>query len=173
MSPIRFTLLLYLVFSPTDALVAQQPTPPAPVPPLLMQAKNVFISNAGADSGLFPHPFSGDQDRAYREFYAEVKALGQFNIVNNPADADLVFELQLTAPNGPKDADKAKGASDPLPMFRLVIWDRKTHFALWTLTESVDRANLQKTHDKNFDMAIDELTKALVRITSMAPSHTN
>ena len=140
---------------------------------MLTRAKKIFLSNGGADSGLFPHPFSGDQDRAYDEFYARVKALGRFDMVSDPADADLVLELQLTAPNGPKDADKAKGASDPLPMFRLVIWDRKTHFMLWTLTESIDRANLQKTHDKNFDTAIDKLTRALAKITSMAPSQTN
>lgn len=173
MRMIRFALLLCFLFSPTAAMVAQQQSLPAPVPPSLTRAKKVFLSNAGADSGLFPHPFSGDQDRAYGEFYTRVKALGRFDIVNDPGDADLVLELQLTAPNGPKDADKTKGASDPLPMFRLVIWDRKTHFALWTLTESIDRANLQKTHDKNFDMAIDELTRALAEKTSLAPSPTN
>ena len=31
------------------------------------------------------------------------------------------------APYGPSNADKQKGASDPLPMFRLVIYDIKTH----------------------------------------------
>lgn len=173
MRMIRLTSLLCLVFSPTVAMLAQQKNLPVPVPPLLTRAKNVFLSNAGADSGLFPHPFSGDPDRAYGEFYARVKALGRFDLVNDPVDADLVLELRLTAPDGPKDADKAKGASDPLPMFRLVIWDRKTHFALWTLTESIDRANLQKTHDKNFDMAIDKLTTALAKITGRTSSQTN
>ncbi|MGD0444845.1 MAG: hypothetical protein ABSA39_13005, partial [Edaphobacter sp.] len=51
-----------------SGLVAQQAAAPvavAPVPPQLLNAKKVFISNAGADSGLFPHPFSGDPDRAY------------------------------------------------------------------------------------------------------------
>jgi hypothetical protein len=57
---------------------AQQPAPlaVAPVPPQLLNAKKVFISNAGADSGLFPHPFTGDPDRAYNEFYAGVVSLG-------------------------------------------------------------------------------------------------
>ncbi len=42
-------------------LVAQQASPVAmaPVPPQLLSAKTVFISNAGADSGLFPHPVHG------------------------------------------------------------------------------------------------------------------
>jgi len=167
MRAIRFALLFCLVFSSSAAMVAaQQPAPAGPVPPLLAQAKKVFVSNAGADSGLFPHPFSGDQDRGYGGFYAGVKALGRFEMVSDPAEADLVLELQLTAPNGPKDADKTKGTSDPLPMFRVVIWDRRTHFVLWTLTESVDRANLQKTHDKNFDAAVAALVQDLARVTA-------
>jgi hypothetical protein len=103
---------------------AQRPAT-APVPPTLLSAKRVFISNAGADSGLFPHPFSGDPDRAYNEFYADVESWGRYQIVASPAQADLIFELQLTAPSGPSNANKSKGASDPLPMLRLVIYDRR------------------------------------------------
>ncbi|MDE1175939.1 MAG: hypothetical protein PW789_04965 [Edaphobacter sp.] len=147
---------------------AQQPAS-APVPPALTSAKSVFVSNAGSDSGLFPHPFSGAPDRAYNEFYDGMKGLGRFDLVSDPSQADLVLELQLTAPNGPKDADKAKGGSDPLPMLRLVIWDRRSHFVLWALTESVDKANLQKTHDKNFDDAISSLVKDLERIAGTKP----
>lgn len=141
----------------------------APVPPALLRAKSVFISNAGADSGLFPHPFTGDPDRAYNEFYADVQSLGRFNLVDNPANADLVLELQLSAPSGPANADKTKGASDPLPMFRLVIWDRRTHYALWALTESVDQANFQKSHDRNFDDAITALAQGLKKISTPTP----
>ncbi len=109
----------------------------APVPAQMLNAKTVFISNAGADSGLFPHPFSGDPDRAYNEFYANMVSWGRYQIVSSPGEADLVFELQLMAPNGPSNADKQKGASDPLPMFRLVMYDRPTHYVLWALTESI------------------------------------
>src|SRR5271156_6762936 len=81
------------------ALVAQQAAPVAiaPVSPLLLSAKKVFISNAGADSGLFPHPFTGDPDRAYNEFYADVVSWGRYQVVASPGEADLVFELQLMA----------------------------------------------------------------------------
>jgi hypothetical protein len=140
----------------------------APVPAVLGTAKTVFISNAGADSGLFPHPFSGGADRGYNQFYAMVKSGGRFEVVNDPAEADLVFELQLRAPGGPQNADKTKGASDPLPMFRLTIFDRKTHYVLWTLSESIERANLQKTHDHNFDDAIGSLGNDLKSVVSAA-----
>ena len=149
------------------------PPPPlslAPVPTALLNAKKVFISNAGADSGLFPHPFSGDPDRAYNEFFAGIQGWGRYQIVTDPSEADIVFELQLMAPNGPSNANKVKGASDPLPMFRLVIFDRKTHYVLWALTESIDAANLQKTHDRNFDEALSAITLDLKRLTSAPAS---
>jgi hypothetical protein len=165
MRSLRFALICLL-----GVMAEAQQTPStiaaAPVPPALYAAKKVFLSNAGSDSGLFPHPFSGMPDRAYHQFYVDVKGMGRFELVDEPAEADLVLELQLTAPNGPKDADKQKGTSDPLPMFRLVVWDRKTHYVLWALTESVDRANLQKTHDKNFDDAIAALVNDLKKVTS-------
>jgi hypothetical protein len=155
-------------------VVAQQPAPAvvamAPVPPQLLNAKKVFISNAGADSGLFPHPFTGDPDRAYNEFYANVESWGRYQLVATPAEADLVFELQLMAPSGPSNADKSKGASDPLPMLRLVIYDRPTHYVLWALTESIASATLQKTHDHNFDEALTSLVLDAGRLTKSLPN---
>jgi hypothetical protein len=139
--------------------------PPPSVPPGLLTARTVFVSNAGADSGLFPSPFSGDPDRAYQQFYAAIQTWHHYQLVSDPTQADLVLELRLTAPYGPQSPNKSTGASDPLPMLRLVIYDRRTHYILWALTESIDKANLQKTHDKNFDVALEELTNDLKRLT--------
>jgi hypothetical protein len=175
MKMIRFGLIrgfvLVVLLSGVFA-VGQEPVAPAsaPIPPLLLNAKKVFISNAGADSGLFPHPFSGDPDRAYNQFYANVASWGRYQFVATPAEADLVFELRLNAPNGPTNADKSKGASDPLPMFRLVIYDRPTHYALWALTESIAPATLQKTHDHNFDEALASLVLDAGRLTKSLPA---
>ena len=151
---------------------AQQSAPlaVAPIPPQLLNAKTVFISNAGSDSGLFPHPFTGDPDRAYNEFYAGVVSWGRYQLTESPAEADLVFELQLMAPNGPSNADKSKGASDPLPMLRLVIYDRPTHYVLWALTESIAPAGRQKTHDHNFDEAVASLVLDAGRLTKSLPN---
>jgi hypothetical protein len=146
---------------PLGARQEQPPTsqiaPIAPIPAAIFSAKKVFLSNAGADSGLFPHPFSGSQDRAYNQLYAALQKWGRYDLVDDPEDADVVFELRLTAPNGPANPDKQKGASDPLPIFRLAIVSRKSHFTLWTVTESVPLAFLQKTHDHNFDDALSAL----------------
>jgi len=167
-----FACLGLVSLSSIVALVAQQAAPVAiaPVPALLLDAKRVFISNAGADSGLFPHPFSGDPDRAYNEFYANVVSWGRYQLVATPGEADLVFELRLMAPNGPSNADKQKGASDPLPMLRLVIYDRPSHYVLWALTESIAPATLQKTHDHNFDEAVANLVLDAGRLTKSLPN---
>jgi hypothetical protein len=145
------------------------PAPPGPVPHAILAATNIFVSNAGADSGLFPSPFSGDPDRAYDQFYAGLKAAGLYQLVSDPADADLVLELQLTAPNGPSNPNKQQGASNPLPMFRLVVYDRKSHFVLWALTESIAVAALQKAHDRNFNNALTSLLLDFETLTGKAP----
>jgi hypothetical protein len=156
MQRIRFVLLLSLVLLPC-AGKAQESTAVAPMPSPLVAGKKVFLSNAGADAGLFPHPFSGDTARAYNYLYKALLVDGKYKLVRDPGQADLVFEIRLTAPNGPSSGDKSKGASDPLPMVRLVVYDRLTHYVLWAVTESVEAANLQKTHDRNFDTALDEI----------------
>jgi hypothetical protein len=151
---------------------AQQPGAAAisPVPPVLMNAKKIFISNAGSDSGLFPHPFSGDPDRVYNEFHANLVSWGRYQIVSSPAQADLVFEIHLAAPTGPNNANKQNGNADPLPMFRLVIYDRPTHYIVWALTESIAPATMQKAHDQNFDEALANLVLDAGRLTHSLPT---
>jgi hypothetical protein len=168
---LRFSCLATALLFFTHAVTAQSQTapspgaPPPPVPPAILNAKTIFVSNAGSDSGLFPHPFIGDPDRAYVEFYEAIDSWHRYQLVADPAQADLVLELRLTGPNGPQSPNKATGASDPLPMLRLVIYDRPTHYVLWALTESIAPADLQKNHDRNFDIALEELTSDLKRLT--------
>jgi hypothetical protein len=171
-----FVLMAVAVCAKPLAAQSQQQTPqqqstdaaPAAIPPAIFSAKKVFLSNAGADSGLFPHPFGGSQDRAYNQFYASLQKWGRYELVSAPEDADLVFELRLSAPSGPANPDKQKGASDPLPTFYLVIVERKSHYTLWTITESVTVAFFQKTHDRNFD---DALAVLLADLKKVADSH--
>jgi hypothetical protein len=141
-----------------------------PVPPAITAAKTVFVSNAGADSGLFPEPFSGDPDRPYTEFYGALKATGDYTLVGDPAHADLVLELRLIAPYGPTEPNKVAGASDPLPMFRLVVDDGKSHYILWTVTNSIEIAYLQKTHDKNFDTSLTVVLNRFLQIAGKPPA---
>ena len=138
---VRTMMLRHLVFAASLSAATAWAQPdsavPAPVPSAIQSAKTIFVSNGGSDSGLFPAPFSGDPTRTYNDFYADLKATGQFQLVSDPAEADLVLEIGLTAPYGPTNPNKQNGAADPRPMFRLVVYERKTHFVLWTLTQSV------------------------------------
>jgi hypothetical protein len=57
-------------------------------------------------------------------------------------------------------------------MLHLVILDRKTHYVLWALTESIEQANLQKTHGSNFDQALTALTLDLKKLTTSSAAAT-
>jgi hypothetical protein len=153
--------LLLFTFTFTLTATAQSIPSSPPVPPAITAAKSVFLSNAGSDSYLFPQPFSGDTDRAFRQFYATVQGWHRYQLVTDPAQADLVLELQFTAQASLPSADKVTSLAKPLPMLRLVIYDRATHFTLWALTESVEPALLQKNHDRNFDTAVAALADKL------------
>lgn len=140
-----------------------------PVPPAITSAKRLFVSNAGADSGLFPEPFSGDPNRTYDQFYAALQAKGGYELVSDPAQADLVLDIQLNAPYGSLHPAKIAGTADPLPWFRLVVYDRPSHYILWTITESVPVAYLQKTHDHNFDETLLKVAAKFIGLAHAGP----
>jgi hypothetical protein len=169
------TTALCGTFLSASFTLAQQAAPvsAAPIPPAILAAKKIFVSNAGGDSGLFPSPFTGDPSRAYNQLYAGLKANSQFELVSDPAQADLVLELQLTAPNGPSSGSKVNGASNPVPMFRLVVYDGHTHYILWAFTQFIDVAFLQKTHDRNFDEALTALLLEFESLSGKAQSVTH
>jgi hypothetical protein len=144
-------------------------SPAGPVPGAILKARSIFISNAGADSGLFPQPFSGDTSRAYTSFYNALNASGAFTVAGDPSEADLVLELGLTAPYGPTSSNKQNGTADPRPMFRLVVYDRKTHYVLWTITQSVELAFRQSTHDRNFDEALAVVENKFLQLAGKSP----
>jgi hypothetical protein len=159
MKSFRICLGFFFALLAAPIAFTQMPgyTDPGPVPPAIASAANIFVSNAGADSGLFPEPFTGDENRAYTEFFAALQATKQYALVSDPSQADLVLELRLAAPSGPSNPNKQNGASDPVPQFKLAVYDRKTHYVLWTFTQGIEPALLQKTHDKNFDLALNAI----------------
>lgn len=163
---ILFALALFASPAFTQQMAAYKEA--GPVPPAITSAKTIFVSNAGSDSGLFPEPFTGDQDRAYTEFYAALKATGDYALVADPSQADLVLELRLAAPNGPSTPSKPNGAADPVPQFKLTVYERQTHYVLWIFTHGIELAYLQKTHDKNFDVALAAILRQFLQIAGKA-----
>jgi hypothetical protein len=116
-----------------------------------------------------PHLFTGDQDRPYTEFYAALKANGDYTLATDPSQADLVLELRLWSQQVPLN----NGPPNTLPMFRLVIYDSKSHYALWTITQSIEPAVLQKNQDRNLDQALSGVLSKFLYIAgkTTAPAH--
>ena len=153
-------LTLALVVLSTQTALAQQPAPPAaPVPTQITEARNVFISNAGADT--FFLAFSGGSNRAYNDLYAAIKHWGRYQIASSPAQADLIFEVRSMA--RPSDVSGTDGnvSTTYNPQIRLQILDPKTRTVLWTLTSYIEAGGLQKTRDKQFDLAANGLFNQL------------
>jgi hypothetical protein len=143
----RFSYLVTAVFLFAAAVSAQQT---APVPPALLGAQQIFLSNAGTPLWNL----SGGPNRAYNDFYAALKSEGRFALAGDPSQADLVLTLL---------------PADPFQL-KLTIVDRKSQFLLWTLFQPIQVCALQKTCDKNFDAGIDSLVKQFVQLTGKAPA---
>jgi hypothetical protein len=146
-------------------LKAQEPSAAlaAPVPPRIASAKKAFISNAGEQrnpSGDLN--FSGGPDRVYNQFYAAMKDWGRYELVPDPADADLVLEIRL--------ADIPQGSYNEL---RLTLLDPRTRVTLWTFSEHAEYAGRQKTREASLDRALslisDDLKKLVAGPTAAAP----
>jgi hypothetical protein len=150
--------LMMSVFQVT-LLAAGEPkqTAAGPIPTQISSAKKVFIANGGENQPFYNETlFNGGSERAYDQFYAGMKAAGRYELVSTPADADLLFEIELTVLRaGPRVSQEPSVFGDvPYdPQFRLVIRDPKTNAMLWTLIEHVQWAILQGNRDKNFDQA--------------------
>ena len=150
-------------WAPACEARAQQTVLPAPLPAQITSGRKVFVSNAGGDTnGLY----SGEPRRLYDQFYSALKSWGRYELVGNPAEADLVFEIGFTNPIVRENVSGGNGVpvssrSVSDPQFRLVILDPGTRVILWVFTEHIAPALLQGNRDKNFDQALSFLVNDL------------
>lgn len=130
---------------------------PAPIPPQILAAHKVFVSNGGGESFetvIGQTVFSGGPDRPYNQFYETMKDWGRYELVASPSDADLVLEVSWAL------ADT--GLKLPvLGQLRLIVIDPKTHIVLWAFTQYVRGALLLSNRDKNFDQAMTTVVNHL------------
>ena len=167
----RFVLILLAfagVFGARPALAEAQQSgaAPAPIPAQILTGRKVFISNGGIDVvvlSLFKDLATPDQ--AYNELYAAMKGWGRYEIVGSPADADLVLEIRFTSL-----LIYSGNVFTYVPQLELAIFDAKTHFRLWTLTENVEAANRKPTWERNFLLAMGNL---IVDFKKVAPPAAN
>ena len=154
-----------LMLAATLGCAAQKAsTPPvAPVPGLIATAKKIFIANMGADN-FSQNAFKKLQDpaRPYNAFYAEMKNWNRYEIVDSPADAELIFEIGFSAPI----VQEGSSAVTYGPEFNLAIVDAKTHVRLWTLAAPVDGAFRKATFEKNLDEGMSLLMEDLKKLST-------
>ncbi len=173
MSRIKVCLLIVALVmalgcaGPLGAQQAKEAVPSGPVPPQIVVAKRVFVSNGSVESDSKEILAKiVDPDRPYNQFYAAMKGWGNYELVSSPGEADLVLELRFLAPlNG-----SGEGLSSFAPQLRLTVLDARTHFVLWTLIEPVRDATLPKNFVKNFDQGITNLVNHFARIAGQPPA---
>jgi len=115
----------------------------APVPTPLLNGKKVFISFDMGDVLAFPTVYSGGPERAYVEFFADMKQWGRYELVLNPQDADLIFSIRFL-----------EGGNLAWPQIRLSMSDAKTHVILWGFIEQVNGAFFKKHRDQAFSNTV-------------------
>ncbi len=115
----------------------------APVPTPLVRGKKVFISFDLGDVLAFPTVYSGGPERAYNEFYADMKQWGHYDLVLDPQDADLIFSIRFV-----------EGGGLNWPQIRLAISDAKTHVVLWGFVEQINGAVFKKHRDQAFSNTV-------------------
>lgn len=154
---VSIALAWLLILIPT--VQAQQSTPAAaPVPPQILSALRVFLSNGGGSS--YFDIFTGGRDRAYNMLYAELKKAGHYELVSSPADADLIFGIRAVAPVV-GDADNASDS----PQLILSILDPKTNVILWTTSANVRAMGTQRHRDQGFDQSVEVLVDKLAQVS--------
>jgi hypothetical protein len=161
----RAALAATLIAVPMVSAQQSNDTPTAPVPAQIAAAHKVFISNAGADitaQAVFKR--AGEPDQAYNHFYSAMQGWGRYELVSNPSDADLVFEIKFTAPAYVTDK-----ITSYEPQFELNIVDTKSHFTLWNLAEPVQGAFRKATWLKNFDRGLGKLMDDLKKLAGPSP----
>jgi len=169
----RAAVVILLLPIPFMQAADRKQTEPAPVPTQITAAKKVFIANAGGDERWYDDPiFNGGPERAYNEFYAAMKSGGRYEIVGTPADAELLFEIGLTAPmvSGVGARGDSLAVKPYDPQFRLVIRDPKTNALLWVFTEHVQWAILQGNRDKNFDQTLARIVGDVQQLSAPSPA---
>ena len=157
---------------PSWGVQAQSEAGAAPVPPLIISAKKLFISNAGGGcSSLDKVGFSGGPNRAYNQFYAALKSWGRYELVAAPADADLAFEISFSCPAVGTNVVRGDSMGTTYdPQLRLVILDVKTRITLWGITEHLELAASQSKRDKSFDQGMKQLVDDLKSLAAGPPS---
>lgn len=147
-----------LVALPTASAQTPEPNVNAPIPPQILSAHSVFVSNGGGDS--YFDGFTGGSDRAYNILYAEIKHSNHYQLVNSPSQADLVFEIRGIATT--VDYGDTVGTN---PQLRLSVIDPKSRAILWTTNANVRAFGNKKHRDQALDQSVTVVLSKFGEVT--------
>ena len=143
----------------TPTPLTQAPAPAAPLPAALTTAHKLFLGNAGDQD-------NADCLRAYNDLYAALSGFGRYDLVPDPANADLVLELHYEF----SLAAGVNGSSANTPrQFRVLLLDPRTHVILWTIVERTNYAALERNRNRNLDEVVGILATDLNDLLSAKP----
>lgn len=121
----------------------------APIPAPLLEGKRAYISYELGDVTSFPSRYSGGPERAYSEFYNQMKQWGRYDLVADPKDADVVFAIRFVDP--PEIAAQ----------IRLGVSDARARVSLWGFVEQLDSKFRKKNRDAEFSETVTLLINDL------------
>jgi hypothetical protein len=131
--------------------------PKAPLPPVIQNAKTVFITNAGGSGTSL----------AFDEFYAEMKKWGRFQLAPSPDQADIVAELKYVIEDkGERTGSTYNSYTKQTsiysydvtdPQLILSIFDAHSNALLWSTTDHRRLARREKNRDKETVNSADRL----------------
>jgi hypothetical protein len=129
----------------------------APVPDPLLKGKRAFISYELGDVTAFPSSYSGGPERAYAEFYSQMKAWGRYELVSDPKNADVIFAVRFVDPPGIS-----------IPQIRVGIMDSSARVSLWGFVEEVNFAFFKKHRDAAFTASVKQLIEDVQQLVAPA-----
>ena len=137
------------------------------VPPQPKALPKVFISNVPGEQD----PYGPDGPaKAYNSFYAAIRRAGRYELVADPAQADLLFELRYARPwhcviasSSALDNDQhaVRWTEEFEAFIEVTSRDPRTHASLESHEATVKRAYSQKTANKNFELAIETVAERM------------
>lgn len=147
-SPLKtFAYALSLFICPLTVAHAQIVQPPS----ILKTARTAFLANAGEEDNQLCR-------QAYEIFTQDLKKSGRFQLVESPSAADLILELHYTASPNVVQIFHGDGGSGYVFRFRVIVIDRETHTALWSLSEFIKTPDKNKSFEQSFNEALGRLT---------------
>lgn len=112
--------------------------PPAPQVPVgavaarIAAAHTILLTNVGISARL-----GLDPNHLYNDIHSRLQQWGYYQLVSNPQQADLVFQLDEIDPRNGENVTPGTDLYNRTPYFRIVIVDARTEIPLWTITSPI------------------------------------